>query len=100
MYLLVRWLCYVSLLAMFLPVSAGFILAAIDLQVLLDMSSWPFLSVVMAGFIGFFVAIALSNLVICKACGRKAHIVPDPDEPGGFHHPWRRRCSHCSAPLA
>ena len=95
----IRWLCYASLLAMFVPVSAGFVLAAMNLEVLLDMPSWPFLSVVVAGFVGFFAALALSNFVICRACGLKAHIVPAPDEPGGFHHPWRRRCSHCAAPL-
>lgn len=99
MYYFVRWLFYASLLAMLLPVAAGFVLATINSIATLDMSSFPFLSIVVAGFVGFFAALALSNLVICAACGRKAHIVPDPDEPGSFHHPWRNRCSHCSAPL-
>ncbi|HDZ56842.1 MAG TPA: hypothetical protein ENI17_12210 [Pseudomonas xinjiangensis] len=75
-------------------------MATIDMEALLDMPSLPFFSVVVAGLVGLFAALALSNLVICKVCGRKALIVPDPDEPGGFHHPWSSRCSHCMAPLS
>lgn len=97
-YFAVLWLCLGSLLIMVSPVP----ILAVAVVIGIDVASlllWPFGALFSIGMAGLFASAALSHLVICLHCGKKAFVVPDPGEPGNVHQPWRRQCIHCAAAL-